>query len=167
MKRWITFLTVAAVVLCLSGIPLFAQHGGGGQAGRGGMRGAGGPKSDMGKRTSGTNRGKGTSTPGTKTPGDLLTQNTKLASKLQSLLPAGTDLQGAAAGFKNLGQFVAAIHVSNNLGIPFDQLKEKMVGGESLGKAIQVLKPDVDAKAEAKKAQKQAKQDIRESESGS
>lgn len=35
----------------------------------------------------------------------------------------------------------------------------------SLGKAIQALKPDVDANAEAKKANKQAKKDIRESES--
>jgi len=29
--------------------------------------------------------------------------------------PPGTNLQSAATGFKNLGQFVAAVHVSHNL----------------------------------------------------
>ena len=44
----------------------------------------------------------------------------------------------ASAGFKNLGQFVAAVNVSNNLGIPFSQLKTKMVDdGMSLGQSIQ------------------------------
>jgi hypothetical protein len=42
-----------------------------------------------------------------------------------------------------------------------------MTGGsaESLGKAIQDLKPQANAKSEAKKAQKQANSDLRESES--
>ncbi len=43
------------------------------------------------------------------------------------------------------------------------QLKQQIVAGKSLGKAIYELNPDVDAKAEARKAQKQAKRDIRES----
>jgi hypothetical protein len=96
---------------------------------------------------------------------EKLTDNTKLANKLQSLLPTGTNLQNAAQGFKNLGQFVAAVHVSHNLGIPFDQLKAKMIGPpkESLGKAIQALKPDANAKTETNKATKQAKQDINDS----
>jgi hypothetical protein len=34
----------------------------------------------------------------------------------------------AAYGFKNLGQFVAATNVSQNLKIPFDQLKVQMTG---------------------------------------
>ena len=69
----------------------------------------------------------------------LLNQNTKLASHLQKLLPAGTTPQQACSGFKNLGQCVAAIHVSHNLGISFLDLKAKMMGSkhESLGKAIQ------------------------------
>ena len=99
---------------------------------------------------------------GHKSVSDLLSQNTKLASSLQNLLPPGTDLQAASAGFKNLGQFVAAVHVSNNLGIPFDQLKAKVTGpgGESLGKAIHELKPDADAKAALKLAEKQAHTDL-------
>jgi hypothetical protein len=71
-----------------------------------------------------------------------LQKNTNLASKLQSRLPAGTDLNTAAAGFRNLGQFVAAVNVSNNLGIPFSELKTRMVDqGMSLGQSIQDARP--------------------------
>jgi hypothetical protein len=84
-----------------------------------------------------------------------------LAAKLQPLLPAGTNLQTAATGFKNLGAFVSAVHVSKNLDIPFADLKAKLTGANavSLGKAIQELKPTADADQEVKKATDQAKQD--------
>lgn len=101
------------------------------------------------------------------TVSDHLEHNTHLAGRLQGLFPAGTDLQQASSGFKNLGQFVAAAHVSKNLGIPFDQLKLKMTGDSavSLGKAIQDLRPEADARSEAKKAEQQAKEEIRQAES--
>lgn len=71
-----------------------------------------------------------------------LAKNTSLASKLQSRLPAGTNLMEAADGFRNLGQFVAAVNVSNNLNIPFDKLKADMVTKKmSLGQSIQDLRP--------------------------
>jgi hypothetical protein len=61
-----------------------------------------------------------------------LTSNAKLQSKMQtrlgSQLPANVTVLQAASGFKNLGQFVAAVNVSNNLGIPFADLKAKMTG---------------------------------------
>jgi hypothetical protein len=101
---------------------------------------------------------------GSKTPGALLTQNTKLAGKLSGLLPPGTDLQTAASGFKNLGQFVAAVHVSHNLNIPFDTFKTEMLKDGNLGKAIKALRPDADSKAETKTAQKQTDEDVRESQ---
>jgi hypothetical protein len=86
-----------------------------------------------------------------------LARNTNLASKLQSRLPAGTDLQKAAAGFRNLGQFVAAVNVSHNLDIPFDQLKADMVKkGMSLGQSIQDLRPTADATRESEHAQADA-----------
>lgn len=96
-----------------------------------------------------------------KTMSDLLTQNTKLSSKLQTL--TGKDPQVACQGFKNLGQCVAAAHVSNNLGISFDDLKLRTTGSDakSLGSAIHELNPNVDAKAEAKKAKGQAEKDLR------
>ena len=102
-------------------------------------------------------------------PTTLLSSNTKLASTLQtrlgSLLPSGMSLEDAASGFKNLGQFIAALHVSHNLGILFEDLKAKTMSGESLGKVITELKPDTNSKSEAKKANKQAKEDIQESTS--
>jgi hypothetical protein len=58
-------------------------------------------------------------------------------------MPRGTDLMEAAEGFRNLGQFVAAVNVSNNLGLNFDKLKIAMVDdGKSLGQAIQFVKTD-------------------------
>ncbi|OGQ74817.1 MAG: hypothetical protein A3G40_06190 [Deltaproteobacteria bacterium RIFCSPLOWO2_12_FULL_57_22] len=98
-----------------------------------------------------------------KTTSDLLTQNTKLSSKLQTLLPAGANLQDAAEGFDHLGRFVAAVHVSHNLDIPFDQLKAKMMNGDSLGQAIYELRPNVNAKQEAIKANQQALEDMEKS----
>ncbi len=96
---------------------------------------------------------------------EKLQKNTNLASKLATRLPAGTDLVAAAAGFRNLGQFVAAVNVSSNLGIPFDQLKTRMVtDGKSLGQAIQALKPVASATIEAQHAEYDARGLIADSE---
>lgn len=95
-------------------------------------------------------------------PDAALTKSPQLASNLDKLLPSGMTAQQACSGFKNLGQCVAAIHVAKNLNVPFDDLKAKMTGSnpEALGKAIQDLKPEANAKQEAKKGQKQAEQDL-------
>ena len=82
------------------------------------------------------------------------------------MLPAGTNLKTAASGFRNQGQFIAALHVSKNLGIPFDQLKAKMTGSDpmSLGQAIHALKPNMSENGvhkEAEKAELEAKADIK------
>ena len=70
-----------------------------------------------------------------------LQKNTNLASKLQGRLPAGTDLMTAAAGFKNLGQFVAAVNSSYNHQISFTELKTRMVDqGMSLGQAVKEVR---------------------------
>jgi hypothetical protein len=94
-------------------------------------------------------------------------------ARMVSLLPQGMDLKTAESGFKNRGQFIAALHVSKNLNIPFDQLKAKMTGvsvdatGQttnstpmSLGKAIHELRPNIpetQANQEAERAEKQVK----------
>lgn len=185
----IKFALVMAALACFMALPVFAQHGGssghGSGSGHGSSSGHGGSfghessshgdaHSSHGEAESHDHGGKhgddanehsgnhDSSHSGHKSVSALLAQNTKLASKLQSLLPPGTDLQAASQGFKNLGQFVAAVHVSNNLGIPFDQLKAKITGpgAESLGKAIHELKPDANAKAALKQAEKQAHADL-------
>lgn len=94
-----------------------------------------------------------------------LVKNTNLADKLRLRLPVGTDLMTAAEGFRNLGQFVAAVNVSNNLKIPFNDLKTQMVvEGKSLGQSIQTLKKVASVTVEVQRAEYQARGMILESE---
>jgi hypothetical protein len=162
MKRLSFYLALMAMMV-FAGNAALAQHGhGSGAAGMGGSHSMGSTSHSDGGPSGKTMD----SSAHGKTAGEILSRNSRLSTKLQSLLPPGTDLQHAESGFKNLGQFVASVHVSHNLGIPFDQLKAKMTGppSESLGKAIHDLKPAADAKAESKKANQQAKDDMKESE---
>ena len=100
------------------------------------------------------------------TPGSVATKissNPTVLTKVQALLPSGTTLSAASKGFKNEGQFIAALHASKNLNIPFAQLHAEMTGKDhdSLGTAIHELKPGIDAKAQAKLADQQAKADLK------
>lgn len=93
---------------------------------------------------------------------DWIERNPQLNERLSKMLPAGMQLRDAASDFKNRGQFIAALHVSQNLGIPFADLKARMTGpdAKSLGQAIHDFRPDIelrDARREADKAEKQAK----------
>jgi hypothetical protein len=74
------------------------------------------------------------------TPTSQPVKNAKLEARLRTLLPADMTVADARNGFKNWGQFVAAAHVSNNLGIPFADLKARMTGltpGPTPGTTIQ------------------------------
>jgi len=98
---------------------------------------------------------------------DRITVNSGLDSKVQTLLPAGVALKDATAGFKNMGQFIAALHVSRNLNIPFDQLRKEIVDGKSLGRAIKDLRPSTsksEIKSQVKSAEAQAGVDLKVSE---
>jgi len=130
--------------------------------------GSGGGNPHSGGGTSTTNTNSGTTTTNTTTPGtgstttltpvqQKLQKNTNLADKLRTRLPANTDLMAAAKGFKNLGQFVAAVNVSNNLGLNFTDLKTHMVDdGMSLGQAIQKEKKTADVETEVRRAETEA-----------
>lgn len=154
MKRSI-LVCVAVLASLYLATELYAQHG------------AGVGASVHGASARPANATKG-STGGQKTPSELLQQNKNLSSKLNAILAkqglTTTQIQQAPNGFKNLGQFVAAVHVSQNLGIPFTSLKTDIAKGDSLGQAIHALKPDVDSQAESKKGLKQANADIKESQ---
>ena len=91
---------------------------------------------------------------------DASDHDLQLAENLGKLLPAGTDLQVAATGFRNLGEFVTTVRVSTNLAIPFDELKEKIVGGGEVSDAIHSLRPEVDGLIEARKARQMARKDL-------
>ncbi len=83
-------------------------------------------------------------------------------------------LDKASLGFKNQGQFIAALHVSQNLGIPFAELKSHIVtvtpgvAGQpstatqtgSLGQAIQTSKKTINVTTEVERAETQAAADL-------
>ena len=74
------------------------------------------------------------------TPTTHSVKNPKLEARLLALLPAGMNIPDASQGFKNWGQFVAAVHVSNNLNIPFADLKARVTGfapGPTPGSTVQ------------------------------
>lgn len=167
---------ILMIALLALAIPAFAQHGahGGGTGAGGGLSSGGG----MGSGNMGSAHGNSgdhsmgdsgnTSQHGSmasQSPDKVLSHNTAIAGKIKTL--TGMDATTACKGFKNLGQCVAAAHVSQNLDIPFSSLQSKMTGSNpvSLGKAIQELKPSANSKSETKKANKQAEQDIDESSS--
>jgi hypothetical protein len=103
---------------------------------------------------------------------------------MQGVLPAKEDLKAACSTIKELGDCIAALHAGRNLGLDFDCLKSKLSGVQakldtaqscasatdgkpvSLIKAIHSLKPNADAKAEAKKAEAQSRDDMKETGSG-
>jgi hypothetical protein len=104
----------------------------------------------------------------------------RLTAKLQAagVLAADKDVKSACSTFKDVSDCVAALHVSHNLGLDFNCVQADVTGvhtgadvsgckgavGErtgSLVKAVHTLKPEANAKAEAKNAEKQAKDDLK------
>lgn len=177
-----THIFVLALAVAVYTAPAIAQHGHAGGMG-GGMGSGMGSNASMG-HSSTSGHGNASTTPGSAagtSMNKILTNNTQLAGKIQKL--TGMSAQDACGGFKNLGQCIAAAHVSKNLGINFSCLKANMTGvaapsgtscgtstntssrSMSLGQAIQTLSPTVNSKSAAKKANKQAQQDLNETNS--
>jgi hypothetical protein len=79
------------------------------------------------------------------------------------MLPAELNPQQACGGFKTLEQCITAIHIAQNLKLPFADLKSKTTGKGSVGlqKAIEQMAASANAKEEAKKAKKQASEDMK------
>jgi hypothetical protein len=94
-----------------------------------------------------------------------LYRNPVLADTLRVRLPEGTDMLTAASGFRRLELFVATVHASNNLVIPFFELKRRIVNdGMTLGQAIQDIQPKSRYWFEARRAEDDAAESIRMSE---
>lgn len=89
-----------------------------------------------------------------------MAQDAGLSSRAQSILPQGTNVESAAAGFKNVGEFLATADAANTNKIPFSDLKDRVTAGQPLGAAIHALKPDMDsasADASAKASESRSK----------
>jgi hypothetical protein len=182
MKSNKTLIPLFSLAFAFAAVPGFAQRGGGGiGAGLGAGAGIGlggqtrvGTGSGVGVETStnadvhartststSTGAGRAEAHSGAGIAAGI-ESNPELATRVRGMLSSGMSMSEAAAGFKNQGQFLAALHASQNLNIPFDDLKTKMTGSSaaSLGSAIKASKPemsDKQAKEEAKKAETQAK----------
>lgn len=94
-------------------------------------------------------------------PAERVSDYKTLAGNLATKLPKGTDVRAAATGFRTLGDFVAAVHVSNNLKIPFADVKARMMNGGNLGTAIAALRPELDSQIEARRARADAYEELR------
>ncbi len=184
MKRSIVLATLTAAAFLIATTPAFAQHGrpsspgaSAGGMGMGGSHGSASSHSGPGPGNAGTNA---STNAGSKTADQLL--NSHLTANLQKVLPTGTTPQQVCANFTHLGPCVAAIHVSHNLKIDLNSLvcdmTLKPIGnstcpagtatgskGMSLGASIAALNTNVNSKSESKKAMKQAKRDINDSNS--
>lgn len=106
----------------------------------------------------------------------------KLTLQLQALLPPKTTLRDACSGFQTLEDCVAALHVSRNVKLKYNCLKWDMTAARPSGdvksceapprnkplpldKAIHVLNSDVDARDQAKSAERRAREDIKDATS--
>jgi hypothetical protein len=107
--------------------------------------------------------------------------NKNLTARLQGagVLAANTNIAEACGSFKVLSDCLAGLHASHSLALDFNCVRTSMTSvqtgadisackepkgdkGVSLSKAIELLKPGADAKAEAKNAEKQASEDLKE-----
>ena len=166
MKRFIAFATMLSLVLSLSTVTTSAQGRGKGpavvnpgQARRAERTEVRDRDRNRTKDIQDINRDRDAE----KRKTDWIERNPQLNDRLSKMLPAGMQLSDAASDFKNRGQFIAALHVSRNLDIPFADLKARMTGpdAKSLGQAIHDVRPEIelrDARKEAEKAEKQAKE---------
>jgi hypothetical protein len=110
----------------------------------------------------------------------ILSKNPAIGDKIVTLTGDKLGAADACTSFKNLGQCVAAAHVSKNLpGMNFFCLRQAMTktpaggfapksgcsvtGSFSMGKAIQKLDPQADSTTETKKANTETQQDMKAS----
>lgn len=66
--------------------------------------------------------------------------NANQETRLLAMLPPGATIQDASQGFRNRGQFIAAVNASANHNIPFYELKARMTG-IPVGSTVQTTTP--------------------------
>ncbi len=171
----IAMLSLAVVLYATAAVSQHGHNGGaaGGNTGMGAAMGHGTGLDNHGN--SGSANTKSSALTHKMSVDGILSKNPAISKKIQSL--TGMPASQACTGFKNLGQCVAAAHVSKNLGISFDCLRSDMTGAAplstskcpagtgnksmSLGKAIQTLDPTADQKSESKRGETEAQQDMK------
>jgi hypothetical protein len=94
-------------------------------------------------------------------PAFYLAEQPRLVARVQAMLPGGTDIRSAAIGFDSVGDFLTAVRLSDNLNVPFSELKRRVTGPNErpLDQAIRELKPAAKADLEIRRAKIQANRD--------
>ena len=160
MKRSILVTAFVAATFWIAGTLAFAQHGRPASPGAGAAGTHGNSASPEGGHA-----GSGpTSSPSS--PGSVLSHNAHLTDALTDALAKKgitvADLATTCKPFRTLGQCIAALHINHKF--PGCTLAD-LSAAKSLGAALQGCHPQADAKAEARTATKEAKQDIQDSNS--
>ena len=174
-KQWMTIACVAAGIALTSAIAVAQgpQGAGAGEAAR--------SQSPSHNPLNWLKKSKPTATESLDGDRDL---SAKLTARMraQGLLQATEDLKNACSTFEDLGECVATLHAGHNLDVEFNCLKSMITGVQAtvyissctsvtngkpmtLNKAIHSLKPDADAKSEAKKAEEQERDDLVQAQS--
>jgi hypothetical protein len=174
--RTARFALCTAATIALSVAPVYAQGRGGGHANAPAPIATqhGNPHTATSTTTTTTPT---TTTAATTTVNPIaqkIASHPQLAANLKPLIPSGMTLSQASAGFRNQGQFIAALHVSKNLNIPFADLKSTMLGTTttkngtttttpptSLGQAIHKLRPRANSEIEVEHATTQTNTDLK------
>ena len=85
----------------------------------------------------------------------------RLHDRLKPVLNRGAQMSVAAEGFRSGEEFATVAHAARNTNVPFMVLKHRVVDeGRTLEEALRDVKPGIDAKAEAARAQAAAKSDV-------
>ena len=87
--------------------------------------------------------------------------DSRLHDRVKPLLNPGARMATAAEGFRSAEEFATVAHAARNTSVPFMVLKHRVLTeGRTLTDAIHEAKPEIDAKAEVKRAQTAAKSDM-------
>ena len=95
-------------------------------------------------------------------PPEIIGNFKPLAEHVSKKLPPGADLRESASGFRNLGDFVSAVHASDQLKVPFKEVKARMMNGGNLYTAVAALRPDLEPGIAVRNARASAHQAIKQ-----
>ena len=82
------------------------------------------------------------------------------ATRLAAVVPSGMSPQEACDEFRSVEECATALHLAQNLNIPFKDLKSRLKSGEGVSAIIHDAKPQADPKVEISRARDQARADL-------
>jgi len=180
MKKLVTFAALAALFLAFGATRATAQGPAGVGAGNAAAASTTGSSSGSSSRSYNPLHWMKKSKPSNDQLDASSDRDKKLTASLQSsgVLPPNTTLSDACSPFTALHECLATLHASKNAAIDFNCLRANVTGVQTnadlssckgssdkrldLHKAIHLLKPEVDAKSQAKNAEKQAQDDLKD-----